>query len=1181
MKKILGLDLGVASIGWAIVNENESKQELVKSGVRIIPIDSDTSTNFSKGISTSKNADRRLKRSARRNNHRYKLRKHLLTEFLKQNNLWNLPQEWFVAKKKEKDSEHEDELVLWLYGLRHKALDEKISLQELARIWYHLNQKRGYIDSRKATGEEEKNTAYVEKIKERSKHLYDNYKTVGSYFYDKLKQNPAYRIKSGNDKENIFLVDDYKLEFDLIWNKQKEYYPEFLNDKNYDEVRNRIIYYKRKLKSQKHLIGDCRFETGHKSMPISSPIAQELRLWQDVNKLVITNQYNEIFYPTKEQKQELFAYLLENERISVKDVLKKLDFPSGREGWRINYEKQITGYVFRAKMKTIFKENNLDFSEYETFDSTSKDFANHKFYLLWHLLYSTEEPKDLKKVLVEKWKFDESIADKLMKLALKNDFAALSSRAARKLLPHLREGMIYSDACKAAGYNHSDSITKEENEKRELTPIAKLKPIEPNTLKNPTVEKILNQLINLLKALNEEGNEFDEIRIELARDLKKNAKERQRITERNRDSEKENKTIEEELLKDGFKRVSRKDKEKYKLWKEFKGVSPYEPNTRIELGQLFDKAMYEIEHIIPKSRLFDDSFNNKTIARANVNKEKDNQTAFDYMKSKGEEAFEQFMNCIKSTQLSQTKKKYLRMEGKDIPEDFINRQLNETRYITSETLKLLKDVCRNVYSTSGTVTDYLRHNWGFGDALMELNFDRVGKEEIEIIEREGKKKQVIKDWSKRADHRHHALDAIVIACTKQSYIQQLNTLNQKHNLEKDLKEIAIKHKAPFGYETVKNSLENILISFKPGKKVATVKVVRADKWGKEPGNIGQRTLVPRGALHEESVYGYNKRQKSIDIRKLEHLEKCAVQWQKEAIQNHIAKYNNDLKVALKNLKKDPIKFNDEELKQVTVFINLPVKRYDLQYTPTNKFNLKAAAYIANENVKRIVEARLKEFNDDPALAFKNLNVDGGNPLYFNKEKGIVINSVRCYTKDEESEKSYPALHESANGITLNEKAGKNINNKKPIDFIIEGNNHHISIFEDENGNRYEIPCTFFQAFQRKSQGESVITKEHPSGYRFLFSIQQNEMFVFDMTKEDLQSAIDKENYGLISKHLFRVLNLASGQYMFLHHIETKIPSKTEEKQRAKGLKLMKQCSAGSVSDLKVKITRTGKIELVK
>src|ERR1041385_7923485 len=123
MKTILGLDLGVASIGWAIIGEGEENSELLRSGVRVIPLDTETTSNFSKGNSTSKNSERRLKRSIRRNNYRYKLRKHQLVNFLSGNGVWPLPENLFQLS------------ALQLYGLRHKALTEQISIQELARIW--------------------------------------------------------------------------------------------------------------------------------------------------------------------------------------------------------------------------------------------------------------------------------------------------------------------------------------------------------------------------------------------------------------------------------------------------------------------------------------------------------------------------------------------------------------------------------------------------------------------------------------------------------------------------------------------------------------------------------------------------------------------------------------------------------------------------------------------------------------------------------------------------------------------------------------------------------------------------------------------------------------------------------------------------------------------------------------
>ncbi len=1171
MKTVLGLDLGVASIGWAIVNEAEQKQDLIKSGVRIIPIDTETVNNFSKGAATSKNQDRQMKRSARRNNQRYKLRKYYLNKFLKENNLYPISPELFQLNS------------VGLYGLRHKALNENITLQELARIWFHLNQKRGYIDSRKGQSEEDKDTKYVEKIKESSKNIYENHKTVGSYFYHKLIENPLYRIKSGDDKENIFLVDEYKHEFDLIWEKQKEYYPEFLNEKNKEIVRNKIIYYKRKLKSQKHLIGECRFEKKelyntipnpnkenrkdkrHKCMPISSPIAEELRLWQDVNKVRIKDKYNNEAELTQEQKTDLFNYLNANEKITEKEFLKRYKPEEYTKDYKTNFEKQLRGYVFKVKLINLLREHNIDETIFEDFDSLKNNFTDHPLFKIWHLLYATEETNDIKKILKETYFFNDELIAGILKLPIKNDFAALSSRAARKLIPHLRNGLMYDEACKEAGYNHSDSLTEEQNEAREIISIEKLNNIKPNELRNPTVEKILNQLINLLKGLNKDGYSFDEIRIELARDLKKNAKERQRITKLNQENEAFTQKCREHLIKEGYGTPSKKDIEKYKLWLEFDRCSPYEPNKPIELGELFDKAKYEIEHIIPKKRYFDDSFNNKTIARVHINKEKDTQTAYDYMKNKSTEQLHQYEECIKRTKLSRAKRNNLLMTGDTIPDDFINRQLNETRYITKETLKILKAVCKNVTSTSGTVTDYLRHNWGYDNVLMDLNFDRVLQDEIVIKEINGQQRTVIKDWTKRNDNRHHAVDAIVIACTKQNYIQQLNKLNTFFEYPQDLKPIAIKTKAPFEYETVKSNIANILVSFKAGKKVATTKKVGLDKWAKMPKNFGQVTLVPRGRLHEEGVYGsiqqYSKDKKTRIIK----LENRIVKKYKVGIGAQGFLFTGKETISNKKVK-------DVKTKTESVIVEDKIKK---------TIDAIVDMGIRNAILKRLNEGfeSGKTYKDDIQKAFNNFRNLEEKPIYLNEKTKISIKTVRMFKK--EGENDYPALHESANGYTLNNKQGKSITNKKPVDFFIEGNNHHIAIYEDEECNRIEECVTFMEAFERKQASPKipVIEYQHPKGYKFVNSLQKNEMFIIGMDKQELEKAIEQNNFSIISKHLYKIQDIAPKQYRLLHHLDNKLGD-NKYKTYLRTLHRFLQYNANSFNGIKVRVSNTNKIAII-
>src|ERR1017187_4324720 len=278
MKKILGLDLGVASIGWAYILEDETgtANSLIKGiGSRIIPLSTDENDEFTKGNAISKNMNRTMKRSARRNQHRYKMRKHFLNKLFEEQK-WTPDPFLFCL-----DATN-------LYGLRDRALKEKISLKELARIFYHLNQKRGYKSNRKANNEEQdgkKQSEYLSEIAAREAEIKEQNLTIGQYFFKKLQENPWYQIK-----ENIFLRASYINEFDQIWDKQKVYYPEILIDTLRDQIRDRIIYYQRPLRSQKGLVSECRFELHHKVAPKSSPIFQVCKVWESINNITFKDK---------------------------------------------------------------------------------------------------------------------------------------------------------------------------------------------------------------------------------------------------------------------------------------------------------------------------------------------------------------------------------------------------------------------------------------------------------------------------------------------------------------------------------------------------------------------------------------------------------------------------------------------------------------------------------------------------------------------------------------------------------------------------------------------------------------------------------------------------------------------------------------------------------------------------
>ncbi|PIP55079.1 MAG: hypothetical protein COX07_01855, partial [Bacteroidetes bacterium CG23_combo_of_CG06-09_8_20_14_all_32_9] len=338
------------------------------------------------------------------------------------------------------------------------------------------------------------------------------------------------------------------------------------------------------------------------------------------------------------------------------------------------------------------------------------------------------------------------------------------------------------------------------------------------TLRNPVVEQIVNETLQLVKSI---WKQYDakpsEIRVELARELKNNAEEREKMFKGIKEAERLNKEAAYEIMlleyKRGDKKISPKNEciadgcnsscrsftriptpneiTKYKIWKEQGFVSPYTGNP-IPLCKLFDGSEYNKEHIIPKQRFFDNSNSNLVIAEKAVNDAKDNRTAWEFIEHcKGGNAggfqirtLENFERYVRK-QFHGRKQKNLLL--KEIPEDFVERQKKDTQYIAIKVKEKLAGIVglQNVTTTSGGITDYLREHWKLNNIFKELSIERYKKmalltteNEKEWVDKDKHNNWILKEWSKRLDHRHHAIDALVIACTSQGQITQLNTLNQ-------------------------------------------------------------------------------------------------------------------------------------------------------------------------------------------------------------------------------------------------------------------------------------------------------------------------------------------------------------------------------------------------------------------
>lgn len=1217
--KILGLDIGVASIGWWLNEITTDECAVLGSGVRIVPLKKDEADNFSKAKTITTTKDRTVARTARKMQHRYKLRKQKLRKIFEKLEIMPTEKEILLS-------------ALELYGLRNKAIAEQISLQEIGRIFFHLNQKRGYKSSRKAKPEDEKakedktetapkknsrkaknidNTnditeignqeitkngkpkekGYLELIADREQILKDRNLTVGQYFYELLQENELERLK-----DRIFLRETYHKEFDKIWETQAKFYPQILTKENYKLICDEIIYFQRPLKSQKHLVGKCIFEKSYKTTPRSSPLFQEFVVWQMVNNVEVTQKYGKkngkkiVMDYSLNDKKHLFDYLQRFEKITDKECLELLGYNA--KDYQLNYKeiKGNTTLVALAKAlnivydKTEFAKHKIDLfvtenkNESENLQSKRPENellqrmneAKIGLYDLWHLLYAEENDEAIKRKL-RKWNFAESEIEKLLLIDFtKQGFGNLSTKAVKKLLPELEKGFKYDKACKNVGYNHSNSLTTEENDARKLED--KLEILDKNSLRNPLVEKVVNQVIHLINEIIETYGKPDEIVIELARELKQNAKQRANTLDNNKTREKERKKNEEEIkiLFPKLKKVPNKLLLRYELAKQQNWISPY-TNLPIEPSAiLYENGLYDIDHILPQSRFFDDSPVNLVLVESAENKGKNNQTAYDYMQSKSKVLFDKFVEHIKATKYPKNKAERLQMTEKEIPEDFINRQLQDTRYIVKELKGILGKVCRTVRSTSGGVTDYLRHEWGISTLLRDMREETYPdtKAKRELAEQDG----TVEKPKTRDDHRHHIIDAAVIALTSQAHIQRLNNLNQEFAHYQEMKEKARKMPCPVQnlHEIVKDELENTLVSYKGEGKVVVSKINK---------ETGQKTLTPRGRFHEETIYGSMKRYATVKFDKRFLQNFLAQEYNEtynlvdkelqEFLIEQLANYNNDLELFMKNQKKNPLKFANKIVEKVSVFETVITVKYKLSDT----FAAKDVQYIVDSEVREKVRLRLTEYGNDSKKAFANLKDE---PIYL--KNGMTVKTVKCDAK-------------LASAIPLHYNE-----NNEPISYVKEGNNHHIAIYKDKNGKLYETVCTFWDAVNRKLYGLPVVIKEPQKArelvenanaknsfkggsriaidelpetdWEFVTSLQKGEMFVFRMTKEEIETAITQKKYKLISKNLYRVQKISEANYMFRHHLEAVITNEKAE---------ISVRSLGNMTGIKVKINCLGRI----
>ncbi|WP_346984798.1 type II CRISPR RNA-guided endonuclease Cas9 [Chryseobacterium sp. POE27] len=1002
-----------------------------------------------------------------------------------------------------------------------------------------------------------------------------------------------------------------------------------------------------------------------KAIPKSNPFYQEFRLWQWMYNLNIyrkddeTNVTKECLNTTKDF-EDLFEFLNSRKEVDQKALLKHFKLNEKTHRWNFVEDKKYPC----NETKTMI------LSRLDKVENVSDDFFTREIeQKIWHIIYSVNDKVEYEKALksfANKNSLDEiSFFEAFKKFPpFKSEYGSFSEKAIKKLLPLMRIGKYwnYADIDKYSkdriqkiidgeyDENIKDKVRekavhlKSENDFQglqlwlaqyivygrhsEASLIGKwnsaddleefLKEFKQHSLRNPIVEQVITETLRVVKDIwvkygNGTKNFFNEIHIELGREMKLPAADREQLTRQISENENTNLRIkallaemmndhsvenvrpyspmQQEILKiyedgilksdieidDEILKISKtaqpspSDLKRYKLWLEQKYKSPYTGQI-IPLNKLFT-AEYEIEHIIPQSRYFDDSFSNKIICESAVNKLKDNYIGLGFIKQFGgtiielgfgknvkvfdTEEYEDFVK--KHYANNRSKRNKLLLE--DIPEEMIKRQLNDTRYISKYISGILSNIVRvedgsdegvnskNIVPGNGKITTQLKQDWGLNDVWNDLilpRFERMNQltNSADFTAwNENYQKflptvpiEFSKGFSKkRIDHRHHAMDALVIACATKDHVNLLNNQSAKsdtkrYDLKKKLmrfekvvynhvqtgekveKEVPKQFLKPWENFTVdaKHNLESIIVSFKQNLRV----------------------------INKATNY-YEKYVEKDGVKNKEKIEQTGTNW---AIRKPMHKDTVSGKVNLPWVKVPKGKI-------------LTATRKSLD----TSFDLKSVGSITDTGIQKILRNYL-EFKGSPELAFSPEGIEDLNKNIENYNDGKPhqpINKVRVFE------------------LGSKFQVGQTGNKKDKYVEAAKGTNLFFAVYEDKNGKRNYETIPLNEVIERQKQGLSAVDLKGMND----FYLCPNDL-VYIPSEDELENKIniDFNNFKKEQNNrVYKVVSFSGTQIFFVRQeIATSIVNKAEFST----LNKMERAINGSMikeNCIKINVDRLGNI----
>jgi CRISPR-associated endonuclease Csn1 len=804
MRYRLALDLGSTSLGWAMVRLNTQNETsaVIKAGVRIFSDGRNPKDGSSLAVS------RREARSMRRRRDRLLKRKHRMMATLMRHGFF--PQDEAMRKALEtKDP----------FALRAKGLDEALLPEEFARALFHINQRRGFKSNRKTDKKENDSGALKKAIGQlREAMQATGCRTVGEWLNARHQQGLSVRARY---RENRITKDDGKTkieksydlyidramieaEFDALWAKQSELNPGLFHETARAELKDCLLH-QRPLKPVKP--GRCTLLPDEERAPLALPSQQRFRIYQEVNNLRLLREGLNEEPLTLTQRDLLVQALEANNKRSFTQIQKLIGF-SGQFNLQDEKRTELKGNSTSA----MLAKKEFYGSQWASFEEARQDAIVMQ-------LVTEENEARLIAWLQNETGIDEISAERIANASLPEGYGSLSAKALEKILPALRAEVItYDKAVLAAGFDHHSHISHAATGEILLAlpyygqylqrhvGFGSGKPEDSaekryGKIANPTVHIGLNQVRTVVNALIKRYGHPSEVIVELARDLKQSQEQRKDEQKRQADNQRRNQRMRADiadLLHTSSERVRAADLQKMVLWEElsFNVADRRCPYSGVQISaQMLFSEQVEIEHILPFSQTLDDSLNNKTVAMRQANRIKGNRTPAQAVTDFEAQGWKEEDMLTRASLMPKGKRYRFAQDGFEqwLREDkgFLARALNDTRHLSRVAREYLSLICpQDTRVIPGRMTAMLRAKFGLND-ILGLNGEK-----------------------NRNDHRHHAVDACVIAVTDQS---MLNRFAKASAREKQLNKLVETMPLPWDNyrDHVQRAIDNIWVSHKP------------------------------------------------------------------------------------------------------------------------------------------------------------------------------------------------------------------------------------------------------------------------------------------------------------------------------------------------------------------------------